>query len=152
MADVIIDFLNKVASEIASKELNVGFIDGATYPDGTRVAAVAAQNEYGDPAKRIPARPFFRNAISNNKDHWKSEMTRGIRAGVPVSQVLEVMGALIANDIYISITQLNDPALAAFTIKKRQEKGNHSTKPLEDTKKMLNSISYEISDINQGGE
>lgn len=152
MADAIIDFLNRVASEIANKELNVGFIDGATYPDGTKVAAVAAQNEYGDPSKRIPARPFFRNAISNNQDHWKSEMARGIRAGVPVSQVLEVMGALIANDVYISITQLNDPALADFTIKKRQERGNFSVKPLEDTKKMIGSISYEVTDISQGGE
>lgn len=152
MSDKIIDFLNRVANELGNKQVRIGFVEGETYPDGTSVASVAAQNEYGDPSKRIPARPFFRNAISNNQDAWKDTISRGIRAGAPVDQVLEVVGALAASDVYVSITQLMDPALSARTIRERQERGNMSTKPLEDTKVMLNSIKYQVSDIDSEEE
>jgi len=147
MSDKIIDFLNKVANDLGNKQVRIGFVEGETYPDGTSVAAVAAKNEYGEPSERIPARPFFRNAIANNQDNWKDTIARGIRAGAPVEQVLEVVGALAASDVYISITQLMDPALSARTIRERQERGNMSTKPLEDTKTMLNSIKYQVSEI-----
>lgn len=150
MSDTIIDFLNKVSRDLASKQLKVGFIDGATYPDGTAVAGVAAENEYGVPEKRQPARPFFRNAISDHQTEWQDAIGRGIRAGLPVTQVLEAVGALIASDVYTSITQLLDPGLSGRTIRERQERGNMSTKPLEDTKVMINSIDHEVKDVGIG--
>ncbi len=40
-------YLDQVAKQLQSMELKVGFMADATYPDGTSVAMVAAQNEYG---------------------------------------------------------------------------------------------------------
>lgn len=146
MSDAITDRLNQIARDLSSKQVKVGFIDKATYPDGTSVAAVAAQNEFGDPAKRIPSRPFFRNAIAAKQNDWKALIPRGLEAGRPVNEVLEVVGAVIAADVRDGIIQLTDPALAAYTIQKRKKRGNDSTKPLEDTKVMLNDVTYQVGD------
>jgi len=146
MSGTITDRLDAIARELANKTLKVGFIDGATYPTGESVAQVAFNNEYGVPEKRQPPRPFFRNAISDHQDEWKDAIGRGIRAGYPVAQVLEQVGALAASDAYTSITQLMDPPISMRTIRERQERGNMSTKPLIDTKIMINSISYEVRD------
>lgn len=147
MSGTITDRLNQIAKELTNKQLKVGFIDGATYPDGTKVSQVAFENEYGVPERRQPPRPFFRNAISEHQDEWKDAIGRGIRAGYPVAQVLEQIGALAASDVYTSITQLMDPPISARTIRERQERGNMSTKPLIDTKVMINSVSYEVRNL-----
>lgn len=147
MADSIEDFLNNVAYQLDSKQLKVGFIDGATYPDGTPVAMVAATNEYGRPENNQPPRPFFRNAIAEHESEWTDAIARGIRAGYPVDQVLEVVGAQIQGDVQESIAQLMTPPLAASTIAARKSKGNNSTKPLVDTKVMIGDVNYEVSEI-----
>lgn len=147
MADSIEDFLNSVASQLDSKQLKVGFIDGSTYPDGTPVAMVAATNEYGRPENNQPPRPFFRNAIAEHESDWTDAIARGIRAGYPVDQVLEVVGAQIQGDVQESIAQLMAPPLAASTIAARKSKGNNSTKPLVDTKVMIGDVNYEVSEI-----
>lgn len=147
MADAILDFLNRIEREIGNKQMKVGFISGATYPDGTPVSQVAFDNEYGVPTKRQPPRPFFRNAIADQADNWRAAIGRGILAGLPVNQVLEQVGALAASDVYTSITLLVDPPISARTARERRERGNMSTKPLEDTKVMINSISYEVKDL-----
>ncbi|HGK4675246.1 TPA: hypothetical protein ACJ2WV_004547 [Kluyvera georgiana] len=154
MADSIDDFLSNVASQLDSKQLKVGFIDGATYPDGTPVAMVAATNEYGRPENNQPPRPFFRNAIAEHESEWADAIARGIRAGYPVDQVLEVVGAQIHGDVQESIAQLMTPPLAASTIAARKSKGNNSTKPLVDTKVMIGDVNYEVSEIEspQSGE
>lgn len=147
MADAIEDFLNNVASQLDSKQLKVGFIDGATYPDGTPVAMVAATNEYGRPENNQPPRPFFRNSIAEHESEWTDAIARGIRAGYQVDQVLEVVGAQIQGDVQESIAQLMTPPLAASTIAARKSKGNNSTKPLVDTKVMIGDVNYEVGDI-----
>ena len=147
MADSIEDFLSNVASQLDSKQLKVGFIDGATYPDGTPVAMVAAINEYGRPENNQPPRPFFRNAIAEHESEWTDAIARGIRAGYPVDQVLEVVGAQIQGDVQESIAQIITPPLAASTIAARKSKGNNSTKPLVDTKVMIGDVNYEVSEI-----
>lgn len=47
MAGKILEFLDKIGKGLDSKQVKVGFIDGATYPDGTNVAMVAHVQEYG---------------------------------------------------------------------------------------------------------
>lgn len=147
MADAIEDFLNNVASQLDSKQVKVGFIDGATYPDGTSVSMVAAVNEYGRPENSQPPRPFFRNAISDHEGEWKETIARGIRAGVSVDQVLEVVGAQIQGDVQASIAALMAPELSGATVAARKRKGNDSTKPLVDTKVMIGDVNYEVGDI-----
>lgn len=145
--------LGEIERNLNARTMSVGFVDGATYPDGTSVATVAVLNEYGIPENNQPPRPFFQNAINEHESEWSSIMSRGLLAGKPVDQILEVLGAVIKGDIQLSITQLVDPPLSPTTIalrknaKLRAAQGkpvNDSNKPLVDTGTMLQSVSYEI--------
>lgn len=147
MADAIEDFLNNVASQLDSKQVKVGFIDGATYPDGTPVVIAAITTELGDPANNQEPRPYFGNAISEHENEWGETVSRGLKNGLPVDQVLEVVGAQIQGDVQESIATLMEPALKDATIAARRSRGNHSTKPLVDTKVMIGDVSYEVGEI-----
>ena len=65
--DKIRAHLNGLAEKIGrGKQVDVGFLDGATYPDGTRVAMVAAVQEFGGSMK-IPARTQELNFKVNSR-------------------------------------------------------------------------------------
>lgn len=147
MNDKVMEALDDIANSLSDKQLKVGFIDGATYPDGTPVAMVAATNEYGNPANNQPPRPFFRNAISYHETEWSEDIARGLGKGLELEHVLSVVGEKIAGDIVQSISTLMDPPLSAATIASRKSKGNESTKPLVDTKVMIRDVHYEVGDI-----
>ena len=147
MSDKILDALNNIASNLSDKQLKVGFIDGATYPDGTPVAMVAATNEYGNPANNQPPRPFFRNAIAEHESKWLDAISRGLQKGVPIDDVLAVVGEMAVGDVVQSIATLMDPPLSPATIASRKSKGNASTKPLVDTKVMIRDVHYEVGEI-----
>lgn len=147
MSDKILDALNNIASNLSDKQLKVGFIDGATYPDGKLVAMVAATNEYGNPANNQPPRPFFRNAIAEHESEWLDAISRGLQKGVPLDDVLAVVGERAVGDVVQSIATLMDPPLSPATIASRKSKGNASTKPLVDTKVMIRDVHYEVGEI-----
>lgn len=147
MSDKILDALNNIASNLSDKQLKVGFIDGATYPDGTPVAMVAATNEYGNPANNQPPRPFFRNAIAEHESEWLDAISRGLQKGVPLDDVLAVVGEKAVGDVVQSIATIMDPPLSPATIASRKSKGNASTKPLVDTKVMIRDVHYEVGEI-----
>ncbi|MEP8891712.1 hypothetical protein [Enterobacter roggenkampii] len=147
MSDKILDALNNIASNISDKQLKVGFIDGATYPDGTPVAMVAATNEYGNPANNQPPRPFFRNSIAEHESEWLDAISRGLQKGVPLDDVLAAVGERAVGDVVQSIATLMDPPLSPATIASRKSKGNASTKPLVDTKVMIRDVHYEVGEI-----
>lgn len=183
-------FLDKVAKQLENTELKVGFMAGATYPDGTSVPMVAAVQEYGGtvtvpertqdihfkmnkkgevghrfvkkkvanfvqtvtvPAHtvQIPSRPFFRNAIAQNKAKWQQAMVKGLLAGKSVTQVMDVLGAQIQGDVVESIATLTEPPLSATTLRNRRGRRvrpNKSDKPLVDTKVMINSVTYRVDE------
>lgn len=147
MSDKILDALNNIASNLSDKQMKVGFIDRATYPDGTPVALVAATNEYGNPGNNQPPRPFFRNAIAEHESEWLDAISRGLQKGVPLDDVLAVVGERAVGDVVQSIATLMDPPLSPATIASRKSKGNASTKPLVDTKVMIRDVHYEVGEI-----
>lgn len=151
MADSIEDFLNNVASQLDSKQLKVGFIDGATHTEtGQSIAQIAAWNEYGQPANNQPPRPFFRNAIAEHQEEWSRAIARGLRAGFGVDQVLEIVGAQIQGDVQLSISTLMEPKLSDATLhirKTRKKRPTNSEKPLVDSGDMFGDVKYEVSDI-----
>ena len=63
-ADGVSKALEEIARKMGGGEVAVGFMEGATYPDGTPVAAVAFWNEYGGPGRQ--PRPFFRLSACQN--------------------------------------------------------------------------------------
>lgn len=147
MNDKVMDALDSIGSNLDNLQLKAGFIDGATYPDGTPVAMVAAKDEYGDPANNQEPRPYFRNAISAHEAEWTEAIERGISKGIPAEQVLASVGEVIVGDIVQSISTLMDPPLRQSTIAARKRRGNDSTKPLVDTKVMIRDVHYEVGEI-----
>lgn len=151
MADAINDFLNKVASQLESKQVKVGFIDGATHTEsGESIANIAAGNEWGIPENNQPARPFFRNAIAEHEKDWGGSAARWLEAGLPVDQVLDLVGAQIQGDVQESISLLMDPKLSDATLhirRTRKKRPTDSTKPLVDSGEMFGDVKYEVGDI-----
>jgi hypothetical protein len=118
--------------------VKVGFMAGATYPDGTPVAAVAFWNEYGASG---PPRPFFRNMIANESGDWGDKLATQLQLGKSGDDALSILGTDIAGALEQSIIDLVDPPLAESTI---ERKG--FDKPLIDTAHMKNSITWILED------
>ncbi|HCD7173210.1 hypothetical protein [Enterobacter cloacae] len=124
------------------KTLRVGFLEGATYPDGQSVPMVAAANEYGDPAMNRPPRPFFRNMIAEKSPEWPQDIAKIAEAtGYDAEKMLGMMGEHIKGQLQGSIRDLMEPALSPVTIAKKG-----FSKPLIETSHMLNSVDYDIKD------
>lgn len=139
-----------VLAEVQTKQLRVGWGEDIKYDTGESVAMVAAQNEFGNPLKHIPPRPFMRPAIADNGAKWNRELAAGIAKSldgkVTVSDVYEIIGGKVVGDIKKAITAVTAPALSARTIAARAKGGKVTkslTKPLVDTGYMLNSIIHE---------
>lgn len=137
------DKLAKVLANIADRmegSVKVGFIGGATYPDGTPVAQVAFWNEYG--TTTAPPRPFFRTMIANESPGWGVMMSKGAKHfDYSGAEVLKFMGLKISEQLQQSIVGWRDPGNSPATI---AAKG--FDKPLIDTGHMQNSITYAVEE------
>ena len=128
----------------------VGVPENATYTNGDNVAMVAAQNEFGNPAKRIPPRPFMRSTIEEQKHNWIKQVGIGARAianGTATAEnVMEGIVQLAAGEVRKTISNLTAPALSPRTIAARlsnranKKHVGNLTKPLVDSGILLNSI------------
>lgn len=104
-----------------------GFLEGATYPDGTPVAQVAYWDEYG--TKTAPSRPFMRTAIANNKGDWGRLMGAALKAtGYNVDQALALVGDKITDQVKEEIVSFTAPENAMLTniLKDRFPKGGYT--------------------------
>lgn len=120
--------------------LRVGFLEGATYPDGTSVPMVAAINEFGAPSRGQPPRPFFRRAIAKYSPGWGESVKTALQVSkFDTEKALGLVGAEIKGQIQQSIVDFTDPPLAQGTIDRKGFK-----KPLIDTGHMLNSVDFEV--------
>lgn len=147
-SDGVMKALEDIARKMGGGEVAVGFMAGATYPDGTPVAAVAFWNEFGKGVEskegnyfQMP-RPFFRQMIAKESPTWPGKMAKlakGTNYDGP--RVLALMGEDIKGALQQSINDFTTPALAESTI---EAKG--FAKPLIDTSHMLNSITIEVSE------
>ena len=139
-SDAVMKALEEIARKMGGGEVSVGFMEGATYPEGTPVAAVAFWNEYGVPSHNQPPRPFFRQMIAAESPTWPGKMAKLAKAtDYDGDRVLALMGEDIKGALQKSINDLQDPPLAPSTV---EAKG--FGKPLIDTSHMLNSVSYEV--------
>jgi hypothetical protein len=140
----ISDKIEKTLNDIAKKmdaNLKVGFMAGATYPDGTPVATVAFLNEFGHGGIHpAPARPFFRNMINSESPNWGVKISKLAKStNYDGQKVMKLMGENIKGALMQSINDLTSPPLAEST-----KKAKGFDKPLIDSAHMLNSITYEV--------
>ncbi len=137
--------LAKKLREIAAKlekasTLNVGFLEGADYPDGTPVASVAAFNEWG--TSRIPARPFFRSMSKAGQKHWADDIGQILPAnGYDAELTMNLMGEKLKGELQDSIRNWSEPPNAPSTIAKKG-----FDKPLIDTGDMLRAVGSEVTE------
>jgi len=149
----------KMADALRSKaKLRVGFLENATYPDGTPVALIGAIQNFGAPKVGIPPRPFFSNVVKENRDKkWPTAMALLLKQNnYDVKKTLEMMGLGIRDQIQQSIRDTNTPPLKPRTIvakggtpDMKYDKKKPSTfpaKPLIRSGHMLNSVDYDIKE------
>jgi hypothetical protein len=101
--------------------LRVGFLEGATYPDGTSVPMVAAIQEFGAPRAGIPPRPYFRSMIKQDSPAWPTTLGKVLPAvDYDTDKALGVMGQHIAEQLQGSIIDLQSPPLSPVTLMLRK--------------------------------
>ncbi len=150
-----------------AREVRVGFLENATYPDGTSVAMVAAINNFGAPEAGIPARPFFSDMIARHKGNWGDAFGELIKAvDFDAEKALAMMGEGMAGQLREQIVETSSPANSAVTnlLKQRFPTGDGVTfadvmqarhdvaagerapagKPLVWSGNLLNSVDKEV--------
>lgn len=170
------DKLEKHLAELARKiggpaTLQVGFLENATYPDGTSVAMVAAIQNFGAPKRGIPPRPYFSNMVSEKSPQWPATLATILKSNdYDGAGALELMGHGIKGQLQQSIIDTTAPPLSPVTIMLRGMKANDpalvvtgktvgeaaarvaagktnygaSTKPLVEHGDMLNAVDFTV--------
>jgi len=131
------DWASKIAHFDEPIELNVGFINGATYPNGANVAQVAFFNEYG--TSKIPPRPFMRKTIQDEEKGWGDIVADQLEMGVSTKFAMGILGTVIAGQVLDNIESWQEPPNAPSTIK---NKGFNA--PLRHTGVMKSNITYRV--------
>ncbi len=136
-------YLRDVARKVSKPgKARIGFLESATYPDGTPVAQIAAIQNFGSPAQGIPPRPFFTNMIREHEGEWPEQIGKVLKAvDMDAPKALEQMGQLIAGELRESIVDTNAPPLSPITIARKG-----SSKPLVDSGVMLQSVDSEVEE------
>jgi hypothetical protein len=164
--------LQEIAKKLSKPAtLRVGFLEGATEPDGTSIPMIAAIQEFGAPKAGIPPRPFFRNMIAAKSSEWPEAIGALLEANdYDVEKVLKLVGAGIKGQLQQSIIETNSPALSDVTLMLRKMRsdnpdlvvtgktvgeaaarvaagesvGGVSTKPLVDSGNLLNAVDFDV--------
>lgn len=123
--------------ELGAYQAKAGWIEKKNYPNGTSVAMIAAQNEFGNAKKNIPPRPTVRPAVADNQKNWEAIAAQGanrVLAGKATAH--DVMGLIAEsaeNAIKKNYETISSPALKPATIAARRRRGNSSEKLLNDS-------------------
>lgn len=124
-------------------EGKVGWLESASYKDGTPVAYVATIHEFGAPSRNIPPRPFMRPAVDDHGLEWMQLLAQGARqamaTGADGRDVLELVTLRAAGDVARKIQAVTSPALKPLTIKRKGFE-----KPLVDTGQMIQSVTGKV--------
>ena len=143
----------------------IGYFPSAVYPDGKPIAGIAMVQEFGVPEKNIPARPFFRPTIDEQRPAWRQIVSDGMslaaQGKMTTRGVLTALGGVASEDVKAKISSIFEPPLsqgtlrgrarrAGVTLKKQAAKAGVSvvsivsTKPLVDTGAMLAHLTFEV--------
>lgn len=172
-SDAVMKAVRDISKRMGAGSVSVGFMNGATYPDGTLVSQVAFWNEYGHGGNfPAPPRPFFRDMITKESPTWAGKMAGLAKAtNFDGARVLDMMGKDIRDALQQSINDFSSPILSDTTLRLRYVFGNSPEKirrndvlqaqedvkdgkpiasgsqahPLTWTGHMLNSITHKVN-------
>ncbi len=133
--------LARIAAQVrGGGGVRVGFLEGATYPDGKPVAMIAAIQNFGAPRAGIPPRPFFSNMIAAKAASWGPAIAKLLKDNnYNVARVFQLTGEGIKGQLQQSIIDTNAPPLSPYTIRRKG-----FAKPLIFTSHMINSVDFEV--------
>ncbi len=121
------------------------------YPDGTSLIQVAAENNFGVPERKIPARPFMRlakePATKKIKPLLKPLFQKLNRGRITIERIAETIAPVIVSEFKSEIVRLRTPPNAPSTIAKKK-----SSNPLIGIFDLLKgSLTFEIRKKKKGG-
>lgn len=141
-----VDKVVATLSGIDNYQGKVGWVESATYPDGTPVAYVATIHEFGAPSRGIPARPFMRPAVDEYGQQWMDLLAQGAKQAMATGgdgrNVLELVTLRAAGDVARKIQAVTTPPLKPATIKRKG-----SAKPLVDTGQMIQAVTGKVESV-----
>jgi hypothetical protein len=131
-------------------------VDIGIHPvSGEEMVIIAGVHEFGTSEAGanhdidIPARPFIRSTVDENRGRYETQVQREWNAVLEgrrsIAQSLGLLGLMVETDIRRKIRSLKTPPNAQSTI---DAKG--SDNPLIDTGAMLNSVRYAVKDKKDG--
>ncbi len=137
--------LEDALKNLQNKVCKVGWIDRAKYPvtkndkNPPFIAEVVVSNEFGNPSKNVPARPFLRPTIEREENSWKKIGIQGakkiLKNQFRIEDVLDLIGSRAVSDIRKTIREVWSPALKPSTIYARMHKYAHDSDLSESTRK-----------------
>ena len=131
--------------ELAGVETRVGWFPGATYPDGTKVAYVAAIQEFGHGP--IPPRPFFRTTVADQKASWAQDAANAARAvlkgSISAEQAMDALGERAQEDVKETINQITAPPLSPITLELRAMK--HKNPDLKVGGRLVGEVAAKVN-------
>lgn len=130
-----------------ASNVKVGLPSGSgAYPDGTDVVSVGFWNEFG--TKFAPERSWMRTSIRGNAQKYRrlnrSNLKKIQQQKLSLRSAMSRLGQQARDDMIESIENFTSPALAASTIAARKRRSQGSSRPLEDTGLMKQSITFEV--------
>lgn len=118
--------LQALINDLGEREGMVGWFDSSKYEDGTPVAYIAAIQELGSPANKIPPRPFMRTTAAEQKKAWAKTFNDGSKAllnGTATGEkVMEGLVLQARGDIQAKIASIQEPKLSDITLGLRKYK------------------------------
>ena len=144
--------IEKQLNLLAQWKLVVQFNEDNVEANGQKVELIAMWLEYGSEGFNVhyPARPFWRTAIDANMQRIMNRFifnaNQVAQGKMQARQCFEDIGKQIVQYIKKSIEQGSWEELAESTKKAKERKGS-GTKPLIDTRTMVNSLEYIVKEI-----
>lgn len=140
--------LDKELSKLKSAKIKVGILsDENTESNLETIIEYAISNEFGNPEKNTPSRPFFRSATEWGKS--KKEIDSYVRSTITdvimgygsysADQALNKIGEYVRGRVVKSIRNGNWKPNAPATIEAKGDKP-----PLIDSGDMIKSIAFEV--------
>jgi hypothetical protein len=119
---------------------------GVTPPNNAEIAYI---NEFGEPAARIPPRPFLVPAIETMKPEIVQRLGKAADFAIrgqpeKVDQAFHALGLRAQAAVRRKITQGPFQPLASYTLYRRRQRGHKGAKPLIETGKLRQAITYII--------
>lgn len=137
------DKWRKALERMAQKvQVRAGVLEGATTTEGQSVVQYAAYNEFG--TSRIPARPFMRSTLTEQRQAWINGFLALLKAGRAPDEALRLVGDRMVRNFKDKILSNMEPANAASTIARKNKKEAGRAGTLFDTGALLKSINSEI--------